>query len=93
MAHPFHHAVSSARKFGGVPADYQAIHDWFDVIWTVKPFSDHSSTEPVVPVVHRRGGACGLPGRPWSRVYIGVVPTRPIPKLSVKLHCWLLGAR
>jgi hypothetical protein len=30
MGHPFHHAQSSARKFGGVPADYQAIHDWFD---------------------------------------------------------------
>ena len=30
MAHPFHHAQSSARKYGGVPSDYQAIHDWFD---------------------------------------------------------------
>ena len=30
MAHPDHHAESSARKFGGVPADYHAIHDWFD---------------------------------------------------------------
>lgn len=30
MAHPLHHAESSARKFGGVVADYQAIHDWFD---------------------------------------------------------------
>lgn len=30
MAHPYHHALSSARKFGGVPADYQPIHDWFD---------------------------------------------------------------
>lgn len=30
MAHPYHHAVSSARQFGGVPEDYQAIHDWFD---------------------------------------------------------------
>ena len=30
MAHPLHHAESSARKFGGMPADYQAIHDWFD---------------------------------------------------------------
>ena len=30
MAHSYHHAVSSARKFGGAPADYQAIHDWFD---------------------------------------------------------------
>jgi len=36
MAHPYHHAVSSARKWGGVPADYQKIHDWFDqskMIW------------------------------------------------------------
>jgi hypothetical protein len=30
MAHPFHHALSSSRKFGGVASDYQAIHDWFD---------------------------------------------------------------
>jgi hypothetical protein len=30
MANPYHHAVSSARKFGGVPEDYQKIHDWFD---------------------------------------------------------------
>ena len=28
--HPFHHALSSVRKFGGKPEDYQAIHDWFD---------------------------------------------------------------
>ena len=30
MAHPIEHAKSSARKFGGVPEDYQRIHDWFD---------------------------------------------------------------
>jgi hypothetical protein len=30
MAHPYHHAISSARKFGGKPEDYQDIHDWFD---------------------------------------------------------------
>lgn len=30
MAHSYHHAVSSARKFGGEPEDYLAIHDWFD---------------------------------------------------------------
>ena len=30
MAHPDHHAESSARKFGGRPSDYHAIHDWFD---------------------------------------------------------------
>jgi Domain of unknown function (DUF6915) len=30
MAHPWHHAVSSARRHGGKPEDYLAIHSWFD---------------------------------------------------------------
>lgn len=30
MAHPYHHALSSAKKYGGVPDDYQHLHDWFD---------------------------------------------------------------
>ena len=30
MAHSYYHAVSSARRFGGVAADYQAVHDWLD---------------------------------------------------------------
>jgi hypothetical protein len=30
IANPYHHAVSSARRFGGVPEDYIEIHSWFD---------------------------------------------------------------
>lgn len=30
MAHSYHHAVSSARKWGGTPDDYIEIHTWFD---------------------------------------------------------------
>ena len=30
MAHPYQHAISSARKFGGFPIDYIKIHEWFD---------------------------------------------------------------
>jgi len=30
MAHPYHHALSSVRKWGGIPEDYIAIHAWFD---------------------------------------------------------------
>ena len=30
MAHPYHHAVSSAKRFGGVADDYLALHRWFD---------------------------------------------------------------
>lgn len=30
MAHPLHHAQSSARKFGGLSSDYLKVHQWFD---------------------------------------------------------------
>lgn len=30
MAHPLIHAQRSAKKFGGEPEDYLAIHAWFD---------------------------------------------------------------
>jgi len=30
MAHPYHHALRSAKLFGGKPEDYLAIHNWFD---------------------------------------------------------------
>jgi hypothetical protein len=30
MAHPYHHAVSSAKKFGGEPDEYQKLHEWLD---------------------------------------------------------------
>lgn len=30
MADPWHHAISSAKKFGGSPEDYIKIHEWFD---------------------------------------------------------------
>jgi hypothetical protein len=30
MAHPYHHALSSVKKWGGKVEDYLPIHDWFD---------------------------------------------------------------
>lgn len=30
MAHPYHHAMSSAKKWGGIPEDYLQVHEWFD---------------------------------------------------------------
>ena len=30
MSHPWHHAESSARKYGGKPEDYEPLHSWFD---------------------------------------------------------------
>jgi hypothetical protein len=30
VAHPYHHSLSSVKKWGGVVEDYLRIHDWFD---------------------------------------------------------------
>ena len=30
MAHPYHHAVSTAKRHGGAPEYYLAIYTWFD---------------------------------------------------------------
>lgn len=30
MAHPYHHALSSVKKWGGTVEDYLPIHSWFD---------------------------------------------------------------
>lgn len=30
MSHPYHHALSSVKKYGGEVNDYIAIHNWFD---------------------------------------------------------------
>ncbi len=30
MSHPYHHALSSVKKWGGNVADYLPIHNWFD---------------------------------------------------------------
>ena len=30
MANPYHHSLSSVKKWGGSAEDYQKIHDWFD---------------------------------------------------------------
>jgi hypothetical protein len=30
VAHPYHHALSSVRKWGGQVHDYLPIHEWFD---------------------------------------------------------------
>jgi len=38
MASSYHHALSSAKRFGGVANDYQPLHDWFDA--TKSSFGD-----------------------------------------------------
>lgn len=46
---PYHHAVSSAKKYGGSPEDYIEIHNWFDETkgytgnWTHRALRHHSA--------------------------------------------------
>ncbi len=30
MAHPYHHALSSVKKWGGIADDFLPLHSWFD---------------------------------------------------------------
>lgn len=30
MAHPYHHALASVKKWGGEVSDYMPLHNWFD---------------------------------------------------------------
>lgn len=41
MAHSWHHAKSSAKRFGGKPEDYLHIHDWFDETKELEPSFRH----------------------------------------------------
>lgn len=43
MAHPYHHALSSVRQWGGAVDDYQRIHDWFDESKMIIGFLGHAS--------------------------------------------------
>jgi hypothetical protein len=41
MANSYHHACSSAKRWGGSPDDYQAIHNWFDASKEMMPDFRH----------------------------------------------------
>jgi len=45
MAHPYHHALSSVKKWGGTVDDFIAVHAWLAVIWTIKAFLNLSGSD------------------------------------------------
>ena len=98
MAHPVYHSESSARKFGGTPEDYQAIHDWFDASKAFDPRPVHRAL---------RHHACGIfeAESVFGRVITNAdgrdVPVRFIGEQHVREDCriiptvsrWLDGIR
>lgn len=84
MAHPFHHAESSARKYGGTPADYQAIHDWFDASKAHLALPTHRALR------HHTAGifeAERLFGATLTNSALRVIPVRWIGEQHVKEDC------
>lgn len=84
MAHPYHHAESSARKFGGVASDYQHIHDWFDASKEHLAFFTHRAHR------HHTAGifeAERLFGHTLINSAGRVIPTRWIGEQHVREDC------
>lgn len=84
MAHPLHHAESSARRYGGQPEDYQPIHDWFDASKEHMAFFTHRALRHHAQGIFEAERQLGLTvtnsaGR--------VIPTRWIGEQHVREDC------
>lgn len=81
MSHPYYHAKSSARKFGGIWEDYVELHEWFD-----QTKAHHADTRHRA-ILHNTFGIYLLQqvfGEVITRKSDGVViPTRPIGEQHV----------
>ena len=84
MAHPWHHAQSSARRYGGIPENYFAIHAWFDASKAHLALPQHRALR------HHAAGifeAEALFGTTLTNSVGRVVPVRFIGEQHVKEDC------
>lgn len=105
MAHPYHHAISSAQKYGGVPEDYQAIHDWFDASkshvadFRHRALRHHSEgifaaeKEFGVTITNSAGRAVPVRyiGEQHVKEDLGKIPTLADWLLNIQPQGWMLG--
>jgi hypothetical protein len=84
MADAFHHAASSARKFGGQWDDYIALHAWFDETKAFMPDFRHRALRH-----HAEGIALAIRifGHALIRADGSAVPTRLIAEQHVHEDC------
>ena len=109
MAHPYHHALSSSKKYGGVPEDYQALHDWFDQTKAHLPDVRHRALlhssfgiflcEQVFGTTLTTSSGCVVPVRLIAEQHVmedmgGVIPTVQDWLGELPLRPWMArGAR
>jgi hypothetical protein len=87
MAHPLHHAESSARRYGGAAEDYIDLHSWFDAT------KAHLATPAHRALRHHTLGifdAEALFGVSMTNSAGRVIPTRWIGEQHVREDCRII---
>lgn len=87
MANPYHHALSSVKKWGGIVEDYIKIHNWFDASKELMGDFRHRALR------HHAHGIfeCERVFNNTIRLYDGrVVPVRWIAEQHVREDCGCL---
>ena len=107
MAHPFVHAQSSARKFGGSPEDYLPIHNWFDESKAFLADLRHRAlrhhaegvflAERIFGVTITNSDGCRVPvryiGEQHVREDLGRIPTAQDWLSEIRPRRWMYGQR
>ena len=107
MAHPYHHARSSVKKWGGEIDDYLEIHRWFDASkahmadFRHRALRHHAegifAAEEKFGVVIRNSAGREVPVRAIGEQHV-VEDMGRIPSLSdwfecIKVSSWMYGSR
>jgi hypothetical protein len=107
MAHPFKHAHSTARTFGGKPEDYLVIHNWFDESKAFFPGFRHRALrhhaegiflcESLFGVVIMNSHGTQVPVRYIGEMHVkedlGWIPTAQDWLSNIKPQRWMYGVR
>lgn len=107
MAHPLEHARNSAKKFGGKPEDYLAIHRWFDESKAFFPDFRHRAlrhhaegiflAESIFDVAVRNSNGHEIPvryiGEQHVREDLGRIPTAQDWLARINPERWMYGQR
>lgn len=107
MAHPLEHARNSAKKFGGKPEDYLAIHRWFDESKAFFPDFRHRAlrhhsegvflAERIFGVAVRNSNGHEIPvryiGEQHVREDLGRIPTAQDWLARINPERWMYGQR
>lgn len=105
MAHPYHHAISSVKKWGGEVDDYLNIHEWFDeskrhvADFRHRALRHHSEgifeAERHFGVVITNSDGRVVPvryiGEQHVKEDLGKIPTLADWVLNIKPEVWMLG--